>query len=378
MKKINIVLTALGNPSICKELEKNNIRTIAQDIQYKEGILEFLENNSRINYVIIDEKLPGNLKIEELVYSIKKINKKIKIIIISEKELKIHVFRILRSINTKDIVSIINNQNVFNKPYIPIEEALDIKKRKGEVLTILGTNGIGKSIFSLVFAKQNKGQKVLIIDFDLFNNDLHTLMGVKEYSKKVQTKLSQNEFFKNPIDIHDFIIQTKLEIDLLSGINLIFNSNQQASPSKIRNIIKKVKAEYDLIIIDTNSECLLEYTKELIRLSDSSIFISGANLLEIKKSKRILEIYNKEWGVSKNRINVIFNKCTKKSVDDSVLKRVFRNYNILGKIKLSDYYDLVINNNNTLLSKIEKEVLNINKKYKISKNRKLRINKIKK
>ena len=75
--KIKSVVTALGNPKINEELKENNINVITSDIQYQEGILEYLDKNNNINYLIIDENLPGNLKTEELIYNIKKINNKI-------------------------------------------------------------------------------------------------------------------------------------------------------------------------------------------------------------------------------------------------------------------------------------------------------------
>ena len=51
------------------------------DIQYKEGILEYLEFNSKIDYIIINEDLDGNINTEELINEIKKTENKIKIIL---------------------------------------------------------------------------------------------------------------------------------------------------------------------------------------------------------------------------------------------------------------------------------------------------------
>ena len=150
-------------------------------------------------------------------------------------------------------------------------------------------------------------------------------------------------------------------MDLLSGMNLIFDSKYKLSYKKIKNIIEKLKENYDLIIFDTSAESFLDYTREIINLSNQVIFISGANLLEIKKSEKLLEIYNKEWGIRKNKINIVFNKCTNKSIDESVLKEIFNKYNILGKIQLNDYYDLLINKNMTQKSKLQKEIEKIKK-----------------
>ena len=242
----------------------------------------------------------------------------------------------------------------------------------------MGPNGIGKSIFSVIFANHIKQKKIAVIDFDILNNSLHTLLGVKNYSKKVQNKIKKEEAITDRINIKDYIIKTKANIDLISGINLLYNSKKCLSSKRIRNVIQDLKKEYDLIIIDTSSDCLLDYTKELLKISDNSFFISGANVLEIKKTKKLLDIYNKEWNIPKRKLSIIFNKYTKKSIDEDVLRRIFNKYNILGKISLSDYYDLIINRNRTKVRKINREISNINEKYILSKNKKLKIRKIKK
>ena len=85
MKKI---ITAINNPIINEKLKKEKIEVIGKDIQYKEGILEILENNKEINFILIDEKLPGEIKNDELINKIKKINKNIEIILFIKKENK--------------------------------------------------------------------------------------------------------------------------------------------------------------------------------------------------------------------------------------------------------------------------------------------------
>ncbi len=68
--------------------------------------------------------------------------------------------------------------------------------------------------------------------------------------------------------------------------------------------------------------------------ADNCIFISGTNLLEIKKSNNLLKIYTEEWNIEKNKISVIFNKITKNSIDNKILKIIFSDYNIIRKNKI--------------------------------------------
>ncbi|CCY99931.1 putative uncharacterized protein [Clostridium sp. CAG:793] len=361
MKIIKNVITAIGNQKLIKDLKENQINVLCNDISYREGILEFLEVNKNIDYIIINEKIEGEIPIEELIEKIKESNRKIKIILISDSKRrynKIHYK--MNKIDERKIVEIINN-NVMSKKTIPINNFFSEETKDGKILTILGANGIGKSIFSVTFAANIKDKKVLIIDFDILNNSLQYLLAVKNYDKDIKNKIMKNNLNSN-ININDYVIKTKYNVDLISGVNLIFNNAKQSSITKIKNTIKQAKKLYDLIIVDTSSECFMDYTKEMIKMSNQSILISGANSLEIKKAKKLLQIYTEEWNIAKEQLNIIFNKCTKYSIDDEILKGVFKGYNILGKIKLDDYYDLVINKQSNQEKVIKEELSYIREK----------------
>ena len=65
MKKI---ITAVNNPNLNEKLKNENyIEVIGKDIQYKEGILEFLEKNKNIDLIIINEKLHGEINLINLL-----------------------------------------------------------------------------------------------------------------------------------------------------------------------------------------------------------------------------------------------------------------------------------------------------------------------
>ena len=236
-----------------------------------------------------------------------------------------------------------------------------IKNNRKEVISILGPNGIGKSVFSILFAKTMESKKSIIIDFDILNNSLHTIMGVKNYDAKIKRKIKSNDLITNKNILNKSILHTNLKIDLLPAMNIILDPNYKLSNMKMRNIIEELKNIYDLIIIDTSSDTFFDYTREMINCSNKAIFISGANILEVRKSERLLDIYNKDWNIENEKINIVFNKCTKKSLDDNLLREIFNKYNILGKIQLSDYYDLVVNKNMTEQSSLQKEIENIKK-----------------
>ena len=57
------IITAINNPKLNDELKnEKNIEIICKDIFYKEGILEILENEINIDYIIINSQLEGEIK----------------------------------------------------------------------------------------------------------------------------------------------------------------------------------------------------------------------------------------------------------------------------------------------------------------------------
>ena len=410
MKKI---ITALAEPQLNNELKKEkDFIVIGKDIQYQEGVIEILETEKEVDFLIISEALPGNEKIENLIEKIKQINNEVNIVIILEnkkEELeknlysknvylilynKIEIKEIIKLIKNKkedenekikkeinDLKKIIIEQNSKNKQNKKqkIKEVKELNSQK-EIICILGSGGVGKSIFTVNLAKSliYSKKKILIIDFDILNNSLHTILGVKKYSEKISKKIKENNLIKDKICLKELKIKINKRIDLISGINLLFDSKYKIDNIQFNNLFNDVKKFYDVIIIDTSSECFFNYTKDIIKKSNINIFIVEPNLLEIQKSKNILKIYKEEWNIDNNKINILFNKFNKNSIDINILKIIFSEYNIIGKIDINNNYNLIINKNTNKIDKnIKKEYLKIIEKYLINRKKQNFIKKIK-
>ena len=416
MKKI---ITAMGNENLNQKLKKENIfEIVTEDIQYQEGILELLEKDNNIDFLILNELLPGNMDIKKLIEKIKLNNPNIKIILFLEKkneELENYlyakgIFKIFyhNQIEIKEIIELIQNNsknsnqeikkeidelkrllleknkkenkiNLFFKNNTKNNNKINktnnkneifknnsnkifnnnsnnnLKNQRKEIVCVSGTSGVGKSIFSINLAKSfmQEENKILIIDFDILNNSLHTILGIKKYPEKIKE-----------IKVEELIIKINSKIDLISGINLLFDSKYKISSVKIKNILLKLKEKYNLIIIDTSSECFFDYTKEIMKNSNYNIFITEANLLEIKKAKNLLNIYINKWEIPQSNFNILFNKYDQNSIDISILKHIFSGFSILGKLSINPQYNLMINKNNKkqLDKNLQKEYSIINKK----------------
>ena len=363
------IITALANPILNERLkQEKGIQVIGNDIFYQEGILEILEKEKNMDYIIMSELLEGKLEIKKLLEKIMEKNQKIKIILFmqeknKEKENELYregIYKIYyhNQIEVKDIILQINKNKekeevkILKEKNKMLEEEIKLLKENEiintedkKIISILGSGGVGKSIITINLAnvlKEKKG-KILIIDFDILNNSLHTILGVTKYPEKIKKKIERNNFMK--INIKELIIKINKKIDLISGLNLIFDRNYKISSKKINDILEELKKEYSYIIIDTSAECFFEYTKEIMENSDICLFLTEANLVEIKKAKNWLNIYTNEWKIIKNKINILINKYQEEGIEDNILKNIFSGYNIMGKIKLNKKYNLLINTN---------------------------------
>ena len=184
---------------------------------------------------------------------------------------------------------------------------------------------------------------------------MHTILGVNKYSKKIKEKIKNNNLINSKINIKELIIKINKNIDLISGINLIFDSKYKISNLKINNIINELKNYYNYIIIDNSSECFFDYTKNIIENSEKVLFILESNLIEIKKAENLLKIYKEKWKINSNKINLIINKYTQDSIDDNVIKGIFKEYKIIGKINFNNKYNLLINKKANLNKDIIKD-----------------------
>jgi len=300
------ILTAINNEKIFKELKKQkNINIISNDIQYKEGILEILEKYKKIQCVIINEKISGQIKIEELIKQIKNINKEINIIIILNKK---DVFK--EEYLLKNKIKFIYTQNLSTEKIL---EKIIFDKNK--TICILGNHGSGKTIFTLILSKilaKYKNKKILIIEDNIKNNSIFDLYK-KEENKTI--KINENIFLLN---IKSILI------------------NNKKDRIKIINEINKIKENYNYIFIDTQNIGSYKIYKEI---TTKNILILNSNILEINKIKKFV--------INNNiKLKVVLNNYNENSISDKILKSIFKNkIDIIEKIKNNKNYNLIINNN---------------------------------
>jgi len=420
------IITAMGNPKINEELRKeNHCNILAQDIQYQDGVIEILENNSSVEILILNSILPGDKSIEEFINKIQEINFKIEIIIIVEKEnVNIKKFLISKGIfnvfydneiTIKEITfllkenknklpeeiteeikllkemilnnnrrnffrakpklitgdrqeGILRHKNIINKIInlikIKILNKIINKNKKlnskklNKIISVVGAPGSGKTLVSYLLSNQINSKKILLIDFDYLNNNISTISGKNKFPKEIIKLIQKEKLNINKININNLIIKKNNNLDLICGLKLILK--EKTDKYCVKNIINEVIYKYDLIIVDTPSDANNAILKQIMESSDKIVFLVIPNLLGIKASQKLLNLYVHNWKIEREKINILFNKNNINSINKLILNNLFSEFNILGKIKLNNKYDLLINNNKLIFNyKIKKEYLNI-------------------
>lgn len=385
------ILTAIGNPYLNEKLKSiDSLMVIGKDVQYQEAVIEILEENLDIDSLIINKELPGDIGFYKLINKIKNIKKDMDIYVFLEEKnedienylMSYQIYKIyyLSEINYDEFIKIffesknnvlvginkeindfkklILSENLIENNYSFAERVInenfndsnyreyDEKKEEYnnffeeefcQTIAISGDFGSGKSLFSVflskVISKQNK--KVLLIDVDLENMSINTLLGVKKYKE-------------NQTYIEDFITKVDENLDVLCGIDKIIDLKEINNNYVVKEIIERLKKEYDFILIDVSSRIDFKYVKMILTYSDKIIFLIEPNLLEISKSNKYLEVFIKDFEIDVDKIKIVFNKVNKYKIANTVLEELFSRFEIIESIEYEERYNLFINKNTNI------------------------------
>lgn len=371
------IITAINNPNLNEELKnEKNIEIIGRDIQYKEGVLESLENDIEINYIIIDQNLPGEIELNKLIEKILEKNNKIKIIITIKKE---NINKI--NLNNNKIIKIYYEKNInlnklknySNYKKLSKENVLKnnlenklinkkVKDNNSKIINFFGERQVGKSltIFNISNFLSSQNYKILIIELNSENMCFKTIFKskieiqknkVKNKNKKKKIKKRKNLKNKkyklkylNEKILNKLIIKFNKNIDLIS-YNKIINFN----------LIKNLEKNYNFIFIENyfNKNNLIN--KKIINNLEKNILIIRPNLSGIKNSKKIIE---KNKLNRNNNLKILINNYNKNSVDEEIIKNIFKENKIIGKINYEKEYEKIINENFRNINFLSKEYKN--------------------
>ena len=372
------ILTAILNENInykLKEYEKINIKY--DDIQYEEGLIEILENDSNIDILILNSIFYKNIISKNLM---KLINKETIIILIKLKEevyeYKENVIQIENRNEDEMINEIINiisnkfeveinkvssinylkeeNEKIKNelemlkkiieqkKEKKLFEKIKDFKKskeikegnidkksiKKGNIILFTGVPKTGKTVISSVVAENlSKDNKVLLIDVNFKEKDLITLFNKKKFNEK---------------EDENILIKINDNLDLLSDLDIVIKDFRTDISSKLDILLNQLLYKYDYLIIDFNLEnenFIFEY---ILNKADKLFILIEGDLLNLKESKKAFEKITNV--INKKTIQIIINKNNSRFIEKEVIENIL-NVKISMLIDYSNKFIKFINTN---------------------------------
>ena len=337
MKK---VITALLNKTVNEKLKQyNEIKILINDIQYQEGIIEALEINNEIDFIILSELLPGEYNLKGLVEKIKTIKKEIEIIIILEKENK----------ELENYLFSKGNIYIFYNNKIEIKEIaqLIINKNQNEELK--------KEINELKKIILNKKEE----DYKNKNQEIKLDKIINEEEKNIE--ITEDEIIKINQEIENKYIENINKNNLTNKIINLFIKNK--NKKECRTIIISGIAGVGKSVFTINLSKALKKQKNKILIIDFDFLNNSIKtLLGIKNNKiKNTNMNSKIEKINKNdnykvlwNQNFYNNQNNKKEINNLIIK-------VNSKIDLiSEINSLFLNNeiNDLELLKIVKQLEN--------------------
>lgn len=372
MKKIII---ATNNKNIIKKIKQNNnLKVVYDNLQYREAILEILENIKNIDIILISENIPGLISIEDLIKKIKIINSKIDIIFFL-KEKNIEKEKYLKSLEIKRIYfenkkielnkknklkNIFNGKIKNNKKENKINNKLNNNKKKNKIkiiksklnknnkkiILIEGNKKSGKTtiinLLTIKLLKNNK--KILIINFNYFLE--------KDYLKilkKINYKKINN-------------LENK-KIKINNNLYFSFFSTKNIKKVNIEKTLKENIKKFDFILVDMGIKNKSRKLKELAKICDRRVIVFDEKKLGISEIEKLVNQNADEYENKKDCLHIVNNKYYFSSYSNLLFKEIFKSIASVEKI----FFDTRYKNLESYILKNKKLKLNIFTNYNLNK-----------
>ena len=334
------IVTAIAEENILKKMVRNKLIE-NKNILYREAIIDILKKDKKIDIIIISEKTPGEMNLINLVKNIKKINKKIKIIVILENKKmeetlkKINIIDIYYN-NIVSIYKLVENLkekrnkdiNLKNKFINIIKNIFKYKqinsiKNKNNIICLFGEDRINKKIIELIIEKKLiiKNKKIIIINLKINNKN-------KTNKKIIKINKSKNSYYlitKESYKIKEKIIDKNIK-EIININAILKNKNNLIKKRIIKKIINKYIKNHYYIIFNINF-LKKKINKIPIQLKNINYMVFENNINNLLKLYRYKNknIYLIIINYYKNNVSKYFYKIILKNKFKKI-KKINKNY----------------------------------------------------
>ena len=175
--------------------------------------------------------------------------------------------------------------------------------RRAKIISVTSSKGgIGKSVFitNLAGIYEMLGKKVLLIDLDLFNGTIGTLLNI--HTDKTIYNFLDDLTFNRFTDVSNYLYKYSDNIDVIPSCKDSRQGNKIA-PRLIEKVIYSFINNYDVILIDHSH---LPIAPSLVAqdLSNTILYMISNDPLDIANSKVTLDIYD---NIGRTDLRLILN-----------------------------------------------------------------------
>ena len=358
------IILAINNRKIEDKIFNNidNKNIELNILQYREAILEMLGKEKEVDSIFINESLPGIISIEELIKKIKIINNKVNLFLFLEKEdinkknklkkLGINNIYLIKKINIKNIINLLNNNLINNKKIknkinyfnnnkikyffnkLKINKINNYKKiiknkennnKRNKIITVEGKRKSGKTtlINLLLIYLLQKNKKILLINLNKkIENNYFYLFKKYFYKKKNNYFKINNNFDKNNI-FYNSEIKIKNNLIFLNNFNEIIKENNYYDIFEyFYNYYIK---NFDYILVDVGDTASSKIRNNLVKKSDKELIVINDKRLGVQD---IADLSNKIDSNKKDKeksLHIVLNKYYFNSISKAIFKNLLKN-----------------------------------------------------
>ena len=217
--------------------------------------------------------------------------------------------------NNSEVIVTSNPKSLFSESIKTVRTNLQFSLINSDIKVILLTSpepGDGKSFVSAnlaaAFAQENK--KVLLIDGDLRKGRQYRIFKVKNDKSKGYSNLILSS--KDDQTIKNFITKTDINnLDLLTTGAMPPNPTELLTSTNNKELMKKLREMYDIIILDCAPSLGLNDTIVMTRLSDINVVVVTKGKTKMETLSQVKKAFEKANATING---VILNKVKQKDV----------------------------------------------------------------
>ncbi|MCM8799715.1 MAG: patatin-like phospholipase family protein [Candidatus Omnitrophica bacterium] len=164
--------------------------------------------------------------------------------------------------------------------------------------------GMGKTLYAVNLAlglKKETKKSVIIID--LSPKETYPIILDFLEIEKSPLRLNLSNLNLDKVQLKDYISNTKYGIDIILSF---YNAEDESSLSNLLGILSILVNDYHYIILDLPS-IMDRAVFNILNQSDLIHILSGPDLLELKRSRNLIERLKREFEFKQDKINVLIN-----------------------------------------------------------------------